>query len=73
MTSVISLLAPDAQDLLFKEARTAQIKNAPTSLNSQPLRAVLIRSDEARARLVQRMAPGNQPKVRQRAYGLKPI
>ncbi|MFH8569557.1 malonic semialdehyde reductase [Streptomyces sp. NPDC017993] len=41
------------------------IKNAPTSLNSQPLRAVLIRSDEARTRLVERMAPGNQPKVRQ--------
>ncbi|MFD6274455.1 malonic semialdehyde reductase [Streptomyces sp. NPDC060209] len=41
------------------------IRNAPTSLNSQPLRAVLIRSDEARARLVERMAHGNQSKVRQ--------
>ncbi len=83
MNSLLTPLAADAQNLLFKEAHTAHaftdepvtdeqvtaihelIKNAPTSLNSQPLRAVLVRSDEARARLVERMAPGNQPKVRQ--------
>ncbi|MET9799780.1 malonic semialdehyde reductase [Streptomyces sp. NPDC006368] len=39
------------------------VKNGPTSLNSQPLRGVLVRSDEARARLVAHMAPGNQAKT----------
>ncbi|MDI3422104.1 malonic semialdehyde reductase [Streptomyces luteolus] len=41
------------------------VKNAPTSLNSQPLRAALVRSDSARDRLVAQMAPGNRPKARQ--------
>ncbi|MFJ8586305.1 malonic semialdehyde reductase [Streptomyces sp. NPDC093595] len=41
------------------------VKYGPTSLNSQPLRGVLVRSAEARARLVEHMAPGNQAKTRQ--------
>ncbi|MFF9866518.1 malonic semialdehyde reductase [Streptomyces sp. NPDC013953] len=41
------------------------IKYGPTSLNSQPLRGVLVRSAEARARLVEHMAPGNRAKTRQ--------
>jgi 3-hydroxypropanoate dehydrogenase len=41
------------------------VRNAPTSLNSQPLRGVLVRSPEARERLVARMSPGNQAKTRQ--------
>lgn len=74
-------LAPEAQDLLFREARTANtftdepvtdeqlravydlVKWAPTSMNIQPLRIVLVRSPEARERLVAHMAPGNQPKT----------
>ncbi|MGW6570478.1 malonic semialdehyde reductase [Streptomyces sp. NPDC054975] len=74
-------LHPAAQDLLFREARTAHtfsaepvteeqvraihdlIKYAPTAYNQAPLRIVLVRSDEARARLVPHMAEGNQPKT----------
>ncbi|MEU1944621.1 MULTISPECIES: malonic semialdehyde reductase [unclassified Streptomyces] len=70
-----------AQDLLFREARTANtftdepvteeqvqaiydlIKYAPTSLNQSPLRVVLVRSPEARERLVRHMAEGNQAKT----------
>ncbi|GAA2335289.1 MULTISPECIES: malonic semialdehyde reductase [Streptomyces] len=70
-----------AQDLLFREARTANtftdepvteeqvqaiydlIKYAPTAFNQSPLRIVLVRSPEARERLVQHMAEGNQPKT----------
>jgi nitroreductase len=61
-----------AQNLLFREARTANtftdepvtdeqiraiydlIKYAPTSMNQQPLRVVLVRSREARERLPRR-------------------
>ncbi|WP_049575823.1 malonic semialdehyde reductase [Streptomyces sp. SBT349] len=75
------LLDPAAQDLLFREARTANtftdepvteeqirdvydlVKYAPTSMNMQPLRVVLVRSAEARERLVQHMSPGNQKKT----------
>ncbi|NIY67890.1 malonic semialdehyde reductase [Streptomyces malaysiensis] len=75
------LLDPTAQDLLFREARTANtftdepvseeqvqaiydlIKYAPTAFNQSPLRIVLVRSPEARERLVQHMAEGNQPKT----------
>ncbi len=39
------------------------IKWGPTGMNSQPLRIVLVRSPEARKRLVQRMAPGNRAKT----------
>ena len=74
-------LSAEAQDLLFREARTANtftdeavsdeqmravydlVKYAPTSMNTQPLRIVLVRSPEARERLVEHMAPGNQPKT----------
>ena len=74
-------LAPQAQDLLFREARTANsftdepvtdeqvraiyelVKWAPTSMNTQPLRVTLVRSQEARDRLVSHMAPGNQAKT----------
>ncbi|NUK49307.1 malonic semialdehyde reductase [Streptomyces lunaelactis] len=70
-----------AQDLLFREARTANaftdepvseeqvqaiydlVKYGPTAFNQSPLRVVLVRSDEARERLVQHMAEGNQPKT----------
>ena len=71
----------DAQDLLFRSARTANtftdepvtdeqlraiydlVKYAPTSMNNQPLRAVVVRSDEARARLVEQMFDGNKAKT----------
>lgn len=72
-----------AQDLLFREARTANtfssepvsdetlqavydlVKYAPTSMNQQPLRVVLIRSDDARERLVKTMYGPNGAKVAQ--------
>lgn len=74
-------LDPAAQDLLFREARTANtftdepvtdeqvraiydlIKYAPTSMNQQPLRIVLVRSAEARERLVGHLAAGNRDKT----------
>ncbi|MCP3820722.1 malonic semialdehyde reductase [Streptomyces sp. A3M-1-3] len=70
-----------AQDLLFREARTANtfsdepvteeqvqaiydlIKYGPTAFNQTPMRVVLVRSAEARERLVQHMAEGNRPKT----------
>jgi 3-hydroxypropanoate dehydrogenase len=70
-----------AQDLLFREARTANtftdepvtdeqihavydlIKYAPTSLNMSPLRIFLVRSDDARARLVSHLSDGNKEKT----------
>lgn len=74
-------LSADAQDLLFREARTANaftdepvsdeamravydlVKWGPTSANGQPLRVVLVRSAEARARLLPRMSDGNRAKT----------
>ncbi|QEU93741.1 malonic semialdehyde reductase [Streptomyces kanamyceticus] len=74
-------LHPTAQDLLFREARTANtftsepvtdeqlqavydlVKYAPTAYNQSPLRVVLVRSDEARGRLVDLMSEGNRPKT----------
>ncbi|MCZ7416748.1 MULTISPECIES: malonic semialdehyde reductase [unclassified Streptomyces] len=71
-----------AQDLLFREAHTANtftdepvseeqieavydlVKLAPTAFNQSPLRITLIRSAEARERLVRRLAEGNQAKTR---------
>lgn len=47
------------------EAIYQLVRDAPTSLNSQPLRGVLVRFQEARERLVARMSPGNQAKTRQ--------
>lgn len=70
-----------AQDLLFREARTANsftdepvtdeqlraiyelIKWAPTSMNNQPLRVVVLRSEEAKARLLPLLAEGNRAKT----------
>ncbi|WP_329364753.1 malonic semialdehyde reductase [Streptomyces sp. NBC_01483] len=75
------VLDPAAQDLLFREARTANtftdepvtdeqvqaiydlVKYGPTSMNQSPLRVTLVRSPEARERLVKHMAEGNQPKT----------
>ncbi|WP_327680704.1 malonic semialdehyde reductase [Streptomyces sp. NBC_00467] len=70
-----------AQDLLFREARTANtftdepvteeqvqaiydlVKFGPTAFNQSPLRVVLVRSEEARERLVDHMSEGNRPKT----------
>ncbi|MEU7063491.1 malonic semialdehyde reductase [Streptomyces sp. NPDC051578] len=70
-----------AQDLLFREARTANtfsdepvteeqvqaiydlVKYGPTAFNQTPLRITLVRSPEARQRLVKHMAEGNQAKT----------
>jgi 3-hydroxypropanoate dehydrogenase len=75
------LLDEDAQNLLFREARTANaftdepitdeqiaaifdlVKWAPTSMNTQPLRVVVVRSAEAKARLLPHMAEGNRAKT----------
>ncbi|MFD3332592.1 malonic semialdehyde reductase [Streptomyces sp. NPDC058700] len=74
-------LDPAAQDLLFREARTANtftdepvtdeqvqaiydlVKYGPTAFNQTPLRITLVRSPEARERLVKHMAEGNRPKT----------
>ncbi|HEY5032250.1 MAG TPA: malonic semialdehyde reductase [Actinomycetes bacterium] len=39
------------------------VKWAPTAMNTQPLRVVLVRSDEARARLLPLLAEGNRAKT----------
>jgi 3-hydroxypropanoate dehydrogenase len=70
-----------AQDLLFREARTANtftdepvtdeqiqdiydlVKYGPTSMNVTPLRVVLIRTPEARERLVGHLGDGNKAKT----------
>ncbi|WP_018685540.1 malonic semialdehyde reductase [Actinokineospora enzanensis] len=75
------VLERSAQDLLFREARTANaftdepvtdeqvqaiydlVKWAPTSFNQQPLRVKLIRSEGARARLVEHMWDNNKQKT----------
>ncbi len=74
-------LPADVQNLLFREARTANsfssepvtdeqvraiydlVKWAPTSKNTQPLRVLVLRTAEARARLLPHMAPGNRGKT----------
>jgi 3-hydroxypropanoate dehydrogenase len=74
-------LAADAQDLLFREARTANAftdapvtdeqiaaiydltKYAPTAMNAQPLRVVLVRQGDARERLLKHMGDGNRAKT----------
>ncbi|MEU3959165.1 malonic semialdehyde reductase [Streptomyces buecherae] len=74
-------LGQEAQDQLFRAARTANtftaepvtdeqvaaiyelVKYGPTSMNQQPLRVVLVRSAEARERLVPHMSRGNQAKT----------
>ncbi|HEY8977949.1 MAG TPA: malonic semialdehyde reductase [Streptomyces sp.] len=75
------VLDPTAQDLLFREAHTANtftdepvtdeqvqaiydlVKFGPTAFNQTPLRITLVRSPEARERLVKHMAEGNQAKT----------
>ncbi|MGA4726944.1 malonic semialdehyde reductase [Micromonospora taraxaci] len=77
------LLALDrtAQDLLFREARTADtftdepvtdaqvaaihdlIRYGPTAYNGQPLRVLLLRSPESRARLLPYLSSGNRAKT----------
>ncbi|MFF2199430.1 malonic semialdehyde reductase [Streptomyces sp. NPDC058145] len=75
------VLDPAAQDLLFREARTANtftdepvteeqlqaiydlVKYGPTAFNQTPLRITLVRSPEARERLVKHMSEGNQAKT----------
>jgi 3-hydroxypropanoate dehydrogenase len=74
-------LDDEAQDLLFREARTPNaftdeqvsdeqiralyelVKWAPTTMNSQPLRIVLVRSGEARKRLMSHVFEGNRAKA----------
>jgi 3-hydroxypropanoate dehydrogenase len=74
-------LSADAQDLLFRSARTANsftseevtdeqvqaiydlVQYGPTSMNAQPLRVVLLRSDEAKARLLPHLGEGNRAKT----------
>ncbi|MFF9374387.1 malonic semialdehyde reductase [Streptomyces griseoluteus] len=75
------VLDPAAQDLLFREARTANsftdepvtdeqvraiydlVKYGPTAFNQTPLRITLVRSPEARERLVGHLAEGNRAKT----------
>jgi nitroreductase len=75
------VLDPTAQDLLFREARTANtftdepvtdeqvqaiydlVKYGPTAFNQSPLRITLVRSAEARERLVQHLGDGNKTKT----------
>lgn len=70
-----------AQDLLFRDARTANsftgepvteeqvraihdlVKYGPTAMNNQPLRVTVVRSPEARERLVRHMSGNNAPKT----------
>jgi 3-hydroxypropanoate dehydrogenase len=81
MTAELLELEKDAQDLLFRAARTANaftdepvgddvveaiydlVKWAPTSMNIQPLRVLLVRSPEARQRLLGHMFEGNRAKT----------
>lgn len=74
-------LSEDAQNLLFRDARTANsftdepvsveqieaiyelVKFGPTAMNNQPLRVLLVQSDEARARLLPFMSEGNRAKT----------
>ncbi len=74
-------LSDDAQDLLFRAARTANsfssepvddeqiraiydlVKWGPTSMNQQPLRIALVRSDEGKQRLLPHLSEGNRVKT----------
>lgn len=80
VSALLAIEAP-AQDILFRDARTANAftdepvtdaqmraiydlaKWGPTAMNTQPLRIVLVRSDEARQRLAGHMAEGNRAKT----------
>ncbi|MFD1150930.1 malonic semialdehyde reductase [Saccharothrix hoggarensis] len=83
MTATLDTLAlpHEAQDLLFREARTANaftaepvtdeqlrevyelVKWGPTAMNSQPLRVVFVRGEDAKARLAPHMSQGNRAKT----------
>jgi 3-hydroxypropanoate dehydrogenase len=83
MTTTLDTLAlpREAQDLLFREARTANaftdepvteeelravhdlVKWGPTAMNSQPLRVVYVRSQDAKARLAPHLSEGNRAKT----------
>ncbi|GAB3578931.1 malonic semialdehyde reductase [Amycolatopsis endophytica] len=86
MTATTSLadtleVPQDIQNLLFREARTANsfsdepvsdeqiqaiydlVKWAPTSMNTQPLRALVIRTEEGKERLLPHMSEGNRAKT----------
>jgi len=81
-TSASLALSADAQDLLFREARTPNtftdepvsdeqiqaiydlVKYAPTSINSQPMRVLLLRTPQARERLIPLLMEGNRAKTR---------
>jgi 3-hydroxypropanoate dehydrogenase len=74
-------LSSESQDLLFRDARTANtfldepvsdeqiaaiydlVKYAPTAMNTQPLRVVLVHQGEARERLLKHMADCNRHKT----------
>ena len=74
-------LSAEAQNLLFREGRTANafadepvtdeqiaaiyelVKWGPTAMNAQPLRVVLVRTDDARNDLVALMSEGNRAKT----------
>ncbi len=74
-------LSTEAQNLLFREGRTANafsdepvtdeqiaavyelVKWGPTAMNAQPLRMVLVRTDDARNDLVAAMNEGNRSKT----------
>ena len=80
MTELLSM-TPQDQDLLFREARTANafteepvteeqvraiydlVKWAPTALNAQPLRILLVPQGAARERLLTHLSPGNRRKA----------
>jgi 3-hydroxypropanoate dehydrogenase len=81
-TAAETLQVPqDVQDLLFREARTANtfsdepvsdeqiqavydlVKWAPTSMNTQPLRALVVRTPEGKERLLPHMSEGNRAKT----------
>jgi 3-hydroxypropanoate dehydrogenase len=81
MTVDVFAIDQRAQDLLFRDARTARsftdepvsdeqiaalyelVKWAPTLMNSQPLRLVVARSDDARSRLISHLSEGNRAKT----------
>ncbi|GAA1510514.1 malonic semialdehyde reductase [Nocardioides humi] len=74
-------LSTEAQDLIFRRARTANtftaepvtdeqvlsimelVRWAPTSGNVQPLRVTVLRTDEAKARLIPLLNEGNRAKT----------
>lgn len=80
MTDTLEL-SREAQNLLFRDARTANtftdepvtdkqiaaiydlVKYAPTAMNAQPLRILLVRDGKPRERLLKHMADGNRDKT----------